>query len=688
MTKAKRMIYRIICLAFAVLLGGELILSAFSLKVSAANNVQSYDDTSIEDDLTGIDLNIYSASSSGECEIISFMEYCYSENSAYSSVYGLYVYVYNPTKAYIRDNTETNKVNIKIGDADFEKIGLKLLDKTEDNLFYKFKLIENVKCLNLAKAYASLNDGIRRYELTELEIKYSDESINSYRVSKAYEYSGYSAYCDSEESNVSTLVCKSFGIRSIHLTVRQTNYRFAEYKNSETCDELNSVYFSVPEEYFREFGNLDNISAEWYEYRTSPIFVTSDKDAYIALWDMRNILVNDRAEMLLPIGPDFGFGPTLDTVTDSLTYWRVFWSGDKPTYTDLAPITFAKSYNPFCRQDLNDDSWIANALGGIVDFYDVDANGWLNRLDWLFYFPTAFNRDSYCISKEQVVDYIKQYTNTFYREEKIRDKYAKNLFIESIDWDRIKFLKEAENGATSGLVQMKFTADDAFDADIGNEFWDSDKSQSAWNKFWFGEKYENVSYSPIVVISEADLILDEEAFSQKYYVNINDVENVMDFAKKSYQSNERPVLLRFAVTDYYASTARFDFAEEGDFRSNNLSDEDGYVAQETVFLDFDVISLGFESLDGYTETLIGVVAEPIDIINGLTPPDELVENQEWWQKIMMALGIIILVVLLLAFGGPISFVLRVVYDGIKLIIKVLLWLIFIPFKIIGWIFKR
>ena len=55
---------------------------------------------------------------------------------------------------------------------------------------------------------------------------------------------------------------------------------------------------------------------------------------------------------------------------------------------------------------------------------------------------------------------------------------------------------------------------------------------------------------------------------------------------------------------------------------------------------------------------------------------------------MMALGIIILIVALTFLGGPISFVLRIVYDGIKLIIKALLWLISIPFKIIGWIFRR
>ena len=682
----KTCIKRVIISALLCLVLSLGMFTPFSLPVSAAESnvsVKSYEETSIEDDLAELDLNIYPFNPLGECEVISFMEYCYSERSDVSGYYGLYVYVYNPTKEPIYDS-ELNKLNIKVGNGEFEKISLKYLNKTSDNLFYKFKLEEQEELLNLAKSYASENGSIRRYELTELEIKYSGETVKSFDISKVYEYFGYAAYCDSERTNVSTLSCKDYGARSIHLNIQQTNYRFAENELLETRDELNSVYFSIPEEYFREFGNLNNISAEWYEYKTAPMFVTSDKDAYIALWDMRNILVNDKAQKLLPLGPNYGYGPTLIPSGETLTYWRVFWSGYKTMDTNLNPITFMKSYNPFCRQDINDDGSLDE---GAIDYYDVEPTGYLNRLSWLFYSPNVLGKNDYCISKQEVVDYAKLYTNSFYLEEKIQDKYAKNLFAESIDSDRIQFLKEAQNGATSGLVQMNFTAD-AFDGNKGNVFVDTDKTQSAWNKFWYGEKYESVTYSPIVVISEADLILDKEAFSQKYYVNINDVDNVIDTAKKSYEANERPVLLRFAVTDYYASTARFDFAEEGEFNSYEMSSEDGYVAQETVFFDFDVISLGFMSAGGYTETLVGVVADPIDIINGLTPPDELVENQEWWQKIMMALGIIILVVVLTFLGGPISFVLRIVYDGIKVIIKALLWLISRPFKIIGWIFRR
>ena len=144
------------------------------------------------------------------------------------------------------------------------------------------------------------------------------------------------------------------------------------------------------------------------------------------------------------------------------------------------------------------------------------------------------------------------------------------------------------------------------------------------------------------------------------------------------------MLLRFALTDYYASTARFDLAEEDGVR---MSEQDGYVAQETVFLDFDVLSMGFESEDGYNEVVIGVVANPIDIINGLTPPEDLVENQEWWQKIMMVLTIIVIILLCVFFSGPIGFVLKIVFEGIKFLFSLIFKILFAPFKFLGWLFK-
>ena len=268
------------------------------------------------------------------------------------------------------------------------------------------------------------------------------------------------------------------------------------------------------------------------------------------------------------------------------------------------------------------------------------------------------------------------YTKYFPNEKLIRGKYATGLFTDSIDEDRIRFLEDQTQ--KSGYVNMEFTAGVHYDYNTGNFFIDSDKDQSKWNEFWFGTKYVGWTYSPIEIISEGDLYLPVKNFANKYYVDPQDVPQIIENAKLAYSKDERPVLLRFAVTDYYSSTARFDYAEEDAF---DMSAQDGYVAQQTVFLDFDVLSMGFQSEDGYMEIVIPVVAKPIDIINDLTPPEDLVEEQEWWQKLVAILLLILLIVILNLVFPAFGRFCGVIWNGIKSIFEWIWKVITFPFRI-------
>ncbi|MBQ8583287.1 MAG: hypothetical protein IJ488_01580 [Clostridia bacterium] len=690
--KAKKYIYKIVTALLCLLVCIEFVLPSAAILVRAEEDVESYDDTKIEDDLEGIDLSIYPANPLGKCDIVAFMEYCYSENEKYSEVYGLYVYVYNPTQESIVEGDEYNKVNIRTAyenkSSDYEKINLEYLDKTDDKLFYKFKISESDRLLSMARSYAAENSK-RRYEIIELEVHHGS-TVKTTDISKAYEWTGYAVGCSSDESPISTLTCNNVGVRSVYLELMQTNYRFATQSDGYTKDELNSVFFTIPEEYFQEFGNLNNISAEWYEYKTKPMFVTSDSGAYRALWDMRNVRINERG---WPVDAN---GSTLNTIP--LSGWRVFWEEECYDSVDFSGTGtavvnyywFLKAFNPKCKDDIPPTG---------ANFTLADNWSYVDKINWLFYVEDVTSSDAYVVPEKDVREYMKRYTNDFPDEWKVEQKYANSLFEMIVDEDRMSclwqnrlkdgnggYLRDEEgniktvNRASCGLVKMDFTAGDAFDSDVGNSFVDADSAQSAWNKFWFGIKYKDYNYSPIQIIKEADLIMSPEDFCELYYVNKEDAKTIMDNAKKAYANEERPVLLRFAVTDYYASAARFDFAEPDEF---DLSDVDGYVAQQTVFLNFDVISLGFQNENGHKDVVIGVVANPIDIIKGLTPPDSLVpEEQEWWQKLMLVLGIILIIVLLLAFGGPVSFVLKVIYDGIKVVVSLLCTILTAPFRLL------
>ncbi|MBE6645534.1 MAG: hypothetical protein E7612_09220 [Ruminococcaceae bacterium] len=661
----KRIITLALCFALVFLIGGELVFNAFTVKASA-ETVTSYDNTRIEDDIAHLDFTHYVQNSNGKCEVIYFTEYCYSTNSDVSPKYGLYVYIYNPTERAIDENAGMNKVEMAVeynenGEAvGYDKISLEFLDKTENNRFYKFKLSESQRLLSIAYRYASDHDGVRKYELIKTEIKHGSV-ITSNGPSKVYEFSGYGAYCDKDRTPISTLTCKDYGARSIYLSLDHTNYRF-EDKGDNLKDELNSVYFSVSDSYIQEFGNLEKINAEWYEYKTKYMFVTSDDGAYKGLWDMRNIRVNEFSKMIDDSG---------NVLSDELTRWRVYWEGMTGVPGDADGVY--QFYKTYCGKsnnaDIDNDRLID---GGILNPDDQSnlygfADGWecINYLNWLFHVEDVTGKDRYRVPGEDVKKYMEEYTKDFPNDTRILGKYASSLFEASIDENRKRFLYD-EN-ASCGYVNMEFTASDNFDINAGT-------SQSIWNRLWFGTKYENVTYSPIVTLTSGDVKLSDEAFSKKFYVGEEDVARIKLNATKDLNDGKVPVLLRFAVTDYYSSTAHFDYAEENAFE---MSGEDGYVAQQTVFLNFDVISLTFKSADGYKETVIGVVSDPIDIINGLTPPDGLVEDQNWFRIIV---GLVLLFFVIIIFREPLGKLLHNAFEGISVAASGVIWFVTWPFR--------
>lgn len=632
--------------------------------------IRSYDNTSIEDDLVDVDLGNFVKNEFGECAVISMMEYCFSFNSSYTGEYGLYLYIYNPTCVPLERDSSVNSVtlvsnysvleeltieiynpDIDLANREFQKFGLIYLDSTSDYLFYKFKVDLPESFLVNMQKFARARSGFRRYEISEFELKNRGGSIKAFS-DHVYVYSGFAAYCGEDGSSIGNLACKNYGTRSIHLNLDHTNYRGGFRGN--VCDDLNTVIFTIPESYFQEFGNLNSIDTQWYEYVTSPMFVTSDSDSYRSLWAMRDILINEYGQQIDAQG---------NILSNTLNYTRVLWEEYMDDYYVGGGYynmhVFKKAYNPKCRDDVAPFPQYVNLFTNISLSNDCT---YASMVSWLFYVENVTGADAYCVTKDDVKDYMRKYSNDF-SSNLVLGKYASSLF--SVD---------------KGLQRLKIQ-DQNFQSFIGNS-----SSQSYWDQIWNGKQYDTITYDPIVIIDECDLILSEKEFSELYLVNINDAASIMKHARESFDNNERTVLLRFAVRDYYACSARFDFVE--DSNTQDLSEVDGYVAQETVFLNFDVISLGFKDANGASEIVIGAVADPIDIINGLTPPDDLVTEQAWWQT-LVALLLLILLIVVLSFIFPfVSSVLKMLFDGLMFIFKLLFSILGIPIKIINGIGKR
>ncbi len=572
-----------------------------------AETENRFDYTYIEDDLKGEDGSeewkelpfVEDAAPS----LYLFAEYCYSENALIrAEKYGLYVYVYNPG-AEIINRAGANAIQLATSYGadgepnDFEKFPLKYCDNTSgefDKLIYKFRVLGIEQILSNVVPMDEKN-GKRRYDITGIELQTGEAKLPvDYGVSWTYYFSGYAKGC-SGNNDESTLTVERKDFETVSLELKHANYRHGFVEN--IADDLNTVYFSVPEKYFTKYGNLQKIKAEWYEYKTSYQFVTSDLDCYNRLYNF--------------IGVDIGRHTDFATLSD-----RVFWD-EKDGFrihngVQVSSTFFSKGYNGEVEA-LNptgwDDDWT----------YTEDYEA-IPRMDWLFPRSGVTTRNDYKVPRADVIKYMDWYSSDplSSSQNKILGKYAENLFVDSIDEDRIQYLanpaekrgyvcREIDAGQTENLIQKK--------------------DQSFWDIFWNGLQTESLEFSPIVDLTEDKakiLAMDANIFASTYLIGNQDKDQVFADVKAMLEEGEHPILFRFAVTDYYASTARFDTAGDrsGIFdKMIAMSDPDGYVAQQTVFLNFDIITLTFRK-DG-AEKVIGVVASPIDIINGLDPPDNL-----------------------------------------------------------------
>lgn len=637
-------------LALALIVAFPITARAPKLvKADYIETVNDFDETYVEDDLGKEKLLEYSLMVGTKPSVVSFMEYCYSDDeSLLNAKYGLYVYVLNPTRAEYATNIGGNQINMAIShDSEGKPTSYKILNLKNcghttgeyDKLIYKFRVlglddvVKDVRSQNKTKSS-------RKYSVAELQLRNVGSGIiTGYGVGRSFTFTGYAKGCGAGADTASTLTCTIGETTTIELEVGHTNYRTDDFVDN-VCDEINTVYFSVPDEYFQKYGDkLQKIKAQWYEYKTKPVFVTSDSNGYTALHEY--------------IGVDIGtdWGQHIEGLP-----WRVVWEEKDYEWTDNSPFYFDASYN------------IDQDTTATPTFYATGKTK-VSCINWLFQVTGVNSRKDYAVTNDMVEQHMIWYTDKFPNqptysiptaENELLREVAQGLFEDSIDADRIELLEDQSK--TNGYICQEIDAGETQSLTVK-------KDLKWWQKLWKGAKYTEVGYSPIVDVSNDIRGMTVDAFAQKYYVNAVDKQTVYDYCIAELDKGNHPILFRFAQTEYYASTARFD--KEGGIAgtSSGLSNPDGYVAQETVFLGFDVISLTFRK--DTVDTVIGVVSNPIDIINGFTPPADLPmpkdknslsgcmdSMKKVFSVVVIAIGLTLLVKLLIAlfnmigsFGG-------------------------------------
>lgn len=666
-------------LVFCMYAGGNLSSRVYADTGGELN----YDSTNVLDDLKSatvngqpFNLSAYPRNPFGSPQVITFAEYCYSQYENGNGNYALYIYVYNPALTEFSFVSQRNKIEISsdfyyageegaVGSVkDYTKFPLKFCNASTgdyENRFLKFRIVDDAGILLQAEREREQATGSRYYHISGIELFTlggDATTANDYWVNKYYQFSGYAeGYGDSERF---PFQCDATGnAEAVRLDVKHTYYRTeSSGLGADHQNQLDTVYFAVPKRLFDTYGKLQRIKAEWYEYKTKEIVVTSNSAFYNAVQNYLGQVVpssNGKFDTIEPVlNDDIGYalanGMKTTSAWGSETFESAKWG------------------------------WNLGVALGIDDICD--------RLMLLFFTDNIDEYDPYSQKNEgtikgndlynRILAYNKSYeTGTL----PVKDgTISADLFESDIDDSR-------KVDSEQGKIQQGYSYYD-FDADTDIQkliswqdgcpsFWEN------WDEFGFWDAlFGNIpsetgrEISPILVLKESDLSGTDVEVSQRLLVNINDVKHLRDAYDDAVTVNPLDpedeecylVMFRFATSDYYAAPLDI---YESDFWGT-VHKGQAYVARQSVFFDFDVIDLTFNKEGIYT--VIPAVSDPIDIVNDLTAPTDM--GNDGLDILALVLLMIVLIVLLVALMSILPFI------G-----KGIVWLVCLPFRALGALFR-
>ena len=187
-----------------------------------------------------------------------------------------------------------------------------------------------------------------------------------------------------------------------------------------------------------------------------------------------------------------------------------------------------------------------------------------------------------------------------------------------------------------------------------------------------------------------DLDGTDKEVSERLLINPHDISALRDYYNEAItvdtstaDEEKIVVLFRFATSDYYSAAVDIIELGKGFLWSDKHTTGQAYRAWESVFLDFDIIQLSFQKDGAYT--VIPAVSDPIDIVNAITPPVHIPDGLEWWQILLIVLGVIVALILL---APLLPTIISFLFKLIVWIFKGLWWLISAPFRLIKMIVEK
>ena len=575
-----KIVYCIISIfLFCALLAVDFMSTANSTFFVFAEDtvIKNFDETDISNDLKDLDMEEYPKNERGTHELVLFMEYCFSWRPIIvdNDLYGLYLYVYNPTEKAVKTASINNVVNMATAYDDngepsaYSNVKLICLDWTENNRFYKFKVAEAF--LGRAQRYASAHNGKRRYDVAGIQLAYADGTTGTFnaddeKVAKTYFYTGYAKGCLNDE-DASTLKCEFDDLKTLSLDVHPTYYRpeGTNGTNNYTKDCLQSVYFSIPNEVLSDYDRLSGVSCSWVKALTNWMFLTGNKTIYNEIYKY--------------VGKT-GFGSL-----SSLPYGFVGRSVENIEVV---------GYN-----------------------YPNDTKETIDPLTYCFYVEGDKNVvDTYSLESKILLAWMEDYYSDFANDEKylIVDgksdtRFSRHLFATYNVYTKTDVLISADE--TKSLLSET----------VSSNWW-----QKIWNDSTLisSNKFDGIKC--IQSVSEADRKKSKANLCDSLYVDSSDYTEFISFYDSAVAKNETVFLMRFDVGTYECLEATEGTVKDsGFFVGLENTDTNAAVARQHVYLDFDIIHTEFEK-NGQT-IIIPVVSNPVNIVNGLEPPKYTTEDK-------------------------------------------------------------
>ena len=541
------------CLAMLVL-SGTLSLFVFADGDSGFSGSYDISVSSVEEDLA---LTFIDGKRFDEAEypldkdadymmLLNLVEYGFEEED--KSSYGLYFYIYNPSGMVIRFfGQHSVQLSLRENSA-YRKIGLDLLDHSDDWRFLKFKLAT----LNFGgkKIYDQVDAAKRDYFIGGIEIDSIIKGVVDYNIAGSYSFTGY--------RSKNSLSCKRDQILTISLDLHSTQYRTKTSSEGKYYqNQLDSVYFALDNYLMETFGEVYAIHFSYTEKRIDGV-VTTNEAAYNAI---------------------------LPYILSQKFLWD--YSGWSDAYLEGLPWGFGA----------NVSGSILGVPGSIADYaYNIGCPG-IYRPDpafWFFKYIPGTDLQSLidgkiAISGEELSEWYDTYG--------LSDELLLNLDLtHMIIGDRKK------------EVDATLTVEDGFDmlSFSSNHNW---LQELYFYGFFHGDLGEDVHIdSSIVPVRSSDLSGDASEVAEKLYVFSDDIPEMKETVSAAEAADQTVYLFRFNQQQYlsmpvysYENLSRVEedsyyfqenFYQDFDILDISFRDESGIVtvlpvvhSPETIFPD-------------------------------------------------------------------------------------------------------